>query len=94
MADFSVDNQSANFNTRPWLLVALENDDRHTDRQDSFFIRIDISIIIKHESCLCVCLSVRIFRSHKKSQHHEILAQGVISTGFIFMDFMGNFCFF
>ena len=40
------------------------------------------SILIKHESCmficLYVCLSVRVFRSQQKSRHHEILAQGVI----------------
>ena len=38
----------------------------------------DISILIKHESCLCV--SVRVFRSHQKSKGHEILALGLIWT--------------
>ena len=37
-----------------------------------------ISILIKHESCLSVCLFVRVFRSHQKSQGHEILALGLI----------------
>ena len=36
------------------------------------------SILIKHESCGFVCLSVHVFLSHQKSQLHEILAQGVI----------------
>ena len=35
------------------------------------------SILIKHESCLSVCLST-FFLSHQKSQLHDILAQGVI----------------
>ena len=39
---------------------------------------IHLSILIKHESCLSVCLSVRVFRSHQKSQGHEILALGLI----------------
>ena len=38
----------------------------------------NISILIKHESCLSVCLFVRVFRSHQKSQAHEILALGLI----------------
>ena len=37
-----------------------------------------LSILIKHESFMFVCLYVHIFRSHQKSQQHEILAQGVI----------------
>ena len=38
---------------------------------------------MKHESCVCVCLCVRLFRSHhQKSQHHEILALGLIWANF------------
>ena len=36
------------------------------------------SILIKHESCVSVCLFVRVFQSHQKSQFHELLDQGVI----------------
>ena len=36
----------------------------------------DSSILIKHESCLFV----RVFRSHQKSQGHEILALGLIGA--------------
>ena len=38
------------------------------------------SILIKHESCGFVCLSVHVFLNHQKSQLHEILAQGVIDV--------------
>ena len=37
-----------------------------------------LSILIKHESCLSVCLFVRVFQSHQKYQGHEILALGLI----------------
>ena len=37
-----------------------------------------LSILIDHESCLSVCLFVRVFRSHQKSQAHEILALDLI----------------
>ena len=37
-----------------------------------------ISILIKHESCMFVCLSVCVFRSYQKSEYHEILAQGIV----------------
>ena len=37
-----------------------------------------LSILIKHESCVSVCVSVHVFQSHQKSQLHEILTQGVI----------------
>ena len=39
---------------------------------------VPLSILIKHESCLSVCLSVHVFLSHQKSQLHEILALGLI----------------
>ena len=32
---------------------------------------------IKKESCVSVCVFVRVFRSHKKPQRHEILVLGV-----------------
>ena len=32
------------------------------------------SILIKQESCLSVCVSVHVFRSHQKSQIHDIFA--------------------
>ena len=37
-----------------------------------------ISILIKHEYCLYVCLFVRVFQSHQKSQGHEIWALSLI----------------
>ena len=38
-----------------------------------------LSTLIKHyDSCLSICLSGHIFVSQQKSQHHEILAPGVI----------------
>ena len=33
---------------------------------------------IKKESCVSVCVFVRVFRSHQKSQAHDILALGLI----------------
>ena len=42
-----------------------------------FFLK-NKSILIKHESCLSVCVSVHVFRSRQKSQAHEILALGLI----------------
>ena len=42
----------------------------HTDRQDS-------SMIIKHDSCMYVCM-LSVFRSHQKSQGHDILAPGLL----------------
>ena len=38
----------------------------------------NLSILIKHESCLSVYLCVCVFQSHQKSQIHEILALGLI----------------
>ena len=41
------------------------------------------SILLKHESCLSLCLFVYVFQSHKNSQLHEILALGLIQTNLI-----------
>ena len=41
---------------------------------------VTISMLIKMNLVfVSVCLCVRVFRSHLKSQHHDILTQGVIS---------------
>ena len=64
------------------FLVVRKNTEKHT-----VFIKSDaiqnfdnnkLSILIKHESCVSVCLFVRVFQSHQKTQGHEILALGLI----------------
>ena len=68
-----------------WIKHGWRWDRRSPEDRNQFFYDTAVccmahfSILIKHECCVSVCLSIcAVFLSHQKSQLHEILAQGVI----------------